>query len=54
MNAHIEPLKSFVLPGGTSVATCLHLARTVARRAERIMVDLYQREKVNPYGLILS
>jgi len=51
MNAYLEPLQSFVLPGGTSAAACLHLARTVARRAERIMVALHQREKINPFAL---
>lgn len=51
MNAHLEPLQSFVLPGGTSAAACLHLARTVARRAERIMVALHQRERINPFAL---
>jgi cob(I)alamin adenosyltransferase len=40
LNAELAPLKSFVLPGGTAVAAYLHLARTVCRRAERIMVEL--------------
>jgi cob(I)alamin adenosyltransferase len=40
LNAELSPLRSFVLPGGTSVAAYLHLARTVCRRAERIMVEL--------------
>ena len=42
LNAALEPLKSFVLPGGTPAAAGLHLARTVARRAERLMVALAQ------------
>jgi cob(I)alamin adenosyltransferase len=40
LNGHLEPLTSFVLPGGTPAAAHLHLARTVCRRAERIMVEL--------------
>lgn len=40
LNAELEPLKSFVLPGGTPAAAYLHLARTVSRRAERLMVAL--------------
>ena len=51
MNAELAPLKSFVLPGGTSAASYLHLARTVARRAEREMTALAVRETVNPDAL---
>jgi cob(I)alamin adenosyltransferase len=40
MNAELEPLKSFILPGGSDAAAWLHLARTVARRAERRMTQL--------------
>jgi cob(I)alamin adenosyltransferase len=40
MNADLQPLKSFILPGGTPAATALHVARTVSRRAEREMVAL--------------
>jgi cob(I)alamin adenosyltransferase len=39
-NANLAPLRSFVLPGGSAAAAYLHLARTVCRRAERIMVEL--------------
>ena len=53
LNKKLEPLRSFVLPGGSAAAAALHLARTVARRAERIMVALAQEpdEQVNPDGL---
>jgi cob(I)alamin adenosyltransferase len=48
MNAHIPPLRSFVLPGGSPAAAHAHLARTVARRAERLVVALAAAEEVNP------
>ncbi|MBZ9678351.1 cob(I)yrinic acid a,c-diamide adenosyltransferase [Mesorhizobium sp. ES1-1] len=53
LNKDLEPLRSFVLNGGTPAAAALHLARTVARRAERLMVALAQdqREHVNRDGL---
>ena len=44
LNADLEPLRSFVLPGGTAAAAALHLARTVARRAERRIVALQDSE----------
>ena len=47
-NADLAPLTSFVLPGGSALAAALHLARTVARRAERAVVALAEGEAVNP------
>lgn len=44
MNAALAPLRSFVLPGGTAAAAHLHLARTVCRRAERLIVELAGRD----------
>ena len=43
-NEGLQPLKSFVLPGGTPLAVALHLARTVTRRAERLVVELMAKE----------
>jgi len=40
MNEQLEPLRSFVLPGGSALAAQLHLCRTVSRRAERRIVEL--------------
>jgi cob(I)alamin adenosyltransferase len=53
LNANLEPLKSFVLSGGTPAAAALHLARTVTRRAERLIVALASdpAEHVNREGL---
>jgi cob(I)alamin adenosyltransferase len=43
LNRELQPLRSFVLPGGTPAASFLHLARTISRRAERLMVALAAR-----------
>jgi cob(I)alamin adenosyltransferase len=51
MNAGLAPLDSFVLPGGSAAAAQLHLARTIARRAEREMTALAARETVNPIAI---
>jgi cob(I)alamin adenosyltransferase len=51
MNAALEPLRSFVLPGGSALAAQLHLCRTVARRAERLTVELAGLESVNPSAI---
>jgi cob(I)alamin adenosyltransferase len=48
LNAALAPLNSFVLPGGSACAAQLHLARTVTRRAERLVSALAGREPVNP------
>ena len=48
MNDALEPLRSFILPGGSALAAHLHLCRTVSRRAERLSVELSQTESVNP------
>ena len=51
MNAHLSPLKSFVLPGGSPLAANLHACRTVARRSERRIVELASLEEVNPAAI---
>jgi cob(I)alamin adenosyltransferase len=48
MNADLAPLTSFILPGGSQASAYLHLARTVCRRAERLICDLAARETINP------
>jgi cob(I)alamin adenosyltransferase len=51
MNGDLRPLTSFVLPGGTAAAAYLHLARTVTRRAERLVCELAEAEAVNPAAI---
>lgn len=47
-NADLPPLKDFILPGGGRAAAACHLARTVCRRAERVVVTLSREEEINP------
>ena len=51
VNERLEPLKSFILPGGSELAARLHLARTVCRRAERLAVELAEAASVNPVAV---
>ena len=51
LNADLEPLNSFVLPGGSPPAAYLHQARTVCRRAERLCVAMLDEASVNPHAL---
>ena len=47
LNVSLEPLEEFILPGGDSFSSNLHLARTIARRSERSLVDLYIKDLEN-------
>jgi cob(I)alamin adenosyltransferase len=51
LNDDLEPLKEFILPGGTKAAAFCHLARTVCRRAERKLITLARSEKVTDISL---
>ena len=51
MNKDLSPLRSFILPGGTALSAHLHVCRTVARRAERLAVELAADELVNPAAI---
>ncbi len=49
MNANLQPLRSFILPGGSAFSAHLHICRTVARRAERLATELAEVAEVNPH-----
>ncbi|MEM1314043.1 MAG: cob(I)yrinic acid a,c-diamide adenosyltransferase [Pseudomonadota bacterium] len=51
MNADLQPLRSFILPGGSALSAQLHLCRTVSRRAERRVVQLASMEDVNEHAV---
>jgi cob(I)alamin adenosyltransferase len=53
LNGELQPLRSFILPGGSPAAAHLHVARTIVRRAERHMIELIQNpsEKVSPAAI---
>lgn len=51
MVAQLEPLRSFILPGGSALAAHLHLCRTVSRRAERLAVELAGTEPLNEHAV---
>jgi cob(I)alamin adenosyltransferase len=51
MNGSLQPLRSFVLPGGSALAAHLHLCRTVSRRAERLSVALMAEDGCNPQAV---
>ena len=51
LNAELEPLTSFILPGGSPAVAAAHLARAIVRRAERAMVALNEAEPINPQAL---
>ena len=50
MNDLLEPLRSFILPGGSALSANLHLCRTISRRAERMTVELASQESVNTHA----
>jgi cob(I)alamin adenosyltransferase len=52
MTAQLPELKNFILPGGTPAAATLHVARTVCRRAERIVAALIEQQRLGEYPLV--
>jgi cob(I)alamin adenosyltransferase len=48
LDAHLPPLRHFILPGGSPAASALHVARTVSRRAERLLVTLGKQDQIDP------
>ena len=54
LNERLKPLESFVLPGGGRAAAALQVARTVVRRAERLITALAEQESVNPLAVIYA
>ncbi len=52
LEGKLKQLSSFILPGGTVFASQLHLARSVARRTERVIVSLSNQKKINPQILV--
>ncbi len=51
LNADLKPLKDFILPGGSVAAAHCHVARTVCRRAERLVVSLARTDTINPENI---
>lgn len=52
IDSQLKPLRNFILPGGSYPASLLHLARTICRRAERLVVGISQKEKINPLAVV--